>query len=129
MIDIESAELTKVQTAISSLCTNIGSADSTTTTVLPYLQFVQKDNPIYNPTSTYDNKENHVQPMIQIDVYTKDTLYKAKQIMKLADTQMATDGWKRIFGPQPISLQNPFHLVARYQAIVTETSTNNFTVI
>lgn len=127
IIDIENLEFTRVKTAVASLCTECGTADNTSTTPpIAYLLFVQKDNPVYKKAIDSDKKENFVQPMIQIDVITQDSLYKAKQIMKLADTQMQTDGWERIFGPQPISLAKPFRVTARYQAVVKETSPNNF---
>jgi hypothetical protein len=129
LIDIENLQFTRVKSAVSALCTECGTSDKTATTPpIAYLLFVQKDNPAYRRTIDSGSKENHVQPMIQIDVITQDSLYKAKQIIKLADAQMQLDGWERIFGPQPLSLAKPFRVVARYQAVVTETSPNNFRV-
>lgn len=132
MIDIENLEFTRVKTAVNSLCANCGTVPLSGTISSAYLLFDQKDNPSYKPSQDSDSKENHVQPMIQIDVYvTNNDKYKAKQIMTLADTQMQTDGWERIFGAQsiPTTTANVLCLTARYQAIVKQNSPNNFTVI
>ncbi len=127
MIDIEALQYTRVKEAIKSLCTNSGTVDQSGTPKFPYLQFVQMGNPSYKPTQDSDSKENHVNPMVQIDVYTTSSLYDAKQILKLADTQMQSDGWERTF-MQPLNLSSPFRYTARYQGIVKENSPNNFTV-
>ncbi len=127
MIDIEALEYGRVKEAISSLCPNSGTVDQSTTPKFPYLQFVQMDNPTYKPTQDSDSKENHVQPMIQIDVYSTASLYNAKQILKLADTQMQSDGWERTF-MQPLNLSSPYRYTARYRAVVEEISPNNFRV-
>jgi len=132
MIDIESLQFTRVKSAVVasfSTCECQTVDNSATSPKFPYLQFSQKDNPTYAPSIDGGSKENHVQPMIQIDVYTTDTTLKAKQIMAVADTQMQTDGWQRIFGPQPLSLTSPYRFTARYQAIVKQNAPNNFTVI
>lgn len=128
MIDIEALQFTRVKEAVSSLCPNCGTISQDDKPKFPYLQFVQLDNPAYWQTADSDSKENHVQPMIQIDVYTTDSLYQAKQILKLADTQMQTDGWERTF-MQPLSLSSPFRYTARYRAIVKENGPNSYTVI
>ena len=131
MIDIENLEFTRVKTAVSTLCPNCGTIPLSGTIQSAYLLFDQKDNPSYKPTQDSDSKENHVQPMIQIDVYvTNNDKYKAKQIMTLADTQMQTDGWERIFGPQsiPTTTANVLCLTARYQGIVESIGSNQFRV-
>jgi len=127
IIDIEVAQFNKVKTGIASLCTNSGTVEPQTPPSFPYLSFVMKDNPIYRRTSDSDKKENHVQPMIQIDVFSTTSMYNAKQIMKLVDAVMVGDGWERTF-LQPIQSVSPFRVTARYQAVVTETSPNNFRV-
>lgn len=127
MIDIEVLQYNRVKDAISSLCPNSGTVDQSGTPKFPYLQFVQMDNPTYKFTQDSDSKENHVNPMIQIDVYTTDSLYNAKQILKLADTQMQSDGWERTF-MQPLNLSSPFRYTARYTAVVEEISPNKFRV-
>ena len=128
MIDIEALQYTRIKEAIKSLCPNSGTVNQSDNPKFPYLQFVQMDNPSYKPTQDSDSKENHVNPMIQIDVYTTSSLYDAKQILKLADTQMQSDGWERTF-MQPLNLSSPFRYTARYRGIVKENSPNNFTVI
>jgi len=132
MIDIEYLEFSRVKTSVASLCTNCGTTDQTGVATFPYLKFDQKDNPQYKKSQDSDSKENHVQPMIQIDVYvTNNDKLKAKQIMALADTQMKTDGWERTFGPQslPTTTANVICLTARYQGIVQQNAPNSFTVI
>lgn len=132
MIDIENLEFTRVKTAVKPLCTNCGTTQQTGTPVFPYLKFDQKDNPVYKPSIDSGSKENHVQPMIQIDVYmSKNDKLTAKKIMALADTQMQTDGFERIFGPQgvPTTTAGVICLTARYQAIIKQNSPNDFTVI
>jgi hypothetical protein len=131
MIDIEAAEFTKVKAAIVaaySTC-NCVTVSADTPTTFPTMLFSQKDDPVYKQSIDSGSKENHVQPMIQIDVFTTDTMLKAKQIMAVADTAMQADGWERTFGPQPLSLVSPFRIVCRYQAIVKQNAPNNFTVI
>jgi hypothetical protein len=132
IIDIEYFEFNRVKTAVTSLCTNCGTTDQTGTPKFPYLKFDQKDNPAYKPSIDSGSKENHVQPMIQIDVYMNNSdKYKAKQIMALADTQMQIDGFERIFGPQglPTTTAGVICLTARYQAIIKQNAPNDFTVI
>jgi hypothetical protein len=132
MIDIESAQFTNVKNAVVSKypsCTCSTLDNSSSAPSFPYLEFVQKDNPIYAQSIDSGSKENHVQPMIQIDVFTNDTMLKAKQIMATTDNQMQADGWQRIFGPQPMSLISPYRLTCRYQAIVKQNAPNDFSVI
>jgi hypothetical protein len=132
MISIKNVQFTRVKSAISTLCPNSGTVeDSESPPAFPYLLFVQKDNPIYRESQTFDSKENHVQPMIQIVAYTSkdnDTMYHCEQIFNAADTQMIADGWTRIFGPEP-STKGYNSLTARYQAIVQQNAPNDFTVI
>lgn len=132
MINIKNSQYTRVKNAISSICQNSGtSEENDTPPKLPYLLFVQKDNPTHRQSQTFDSKENHVQPMVQIDVYTSkesDTMYNCEKIFELADNQMVADGWTRIFGPQP-QTKGHNRLTARYQAIVKLNSPNDFTVI
>lgn len=127
IIDIETSQYNRVKDGVKSLCINSGTAEPQTPPSFPYLSFVQKDNPIYRKTSDSGGKENHVQPMIQIDAFSTTSMYNAKQIIKLADTVMVGDGWERIL-LQPTQSVSPFRMTARYQAVVTETSPNNFTV-
>lgn len=128
IIDIETAQFNKVKIGIASLCTNCGTVEpEAPLTATSYLSFAMKDNPIYRKTSDSDKIENHVQPMIQIDVFSEISLHEAKQIMKLADAVMVGDGWERTF-LQPIQLTFPFRMTARYQAVVEETTTGNFRV-
>jgi hypothetical protein len=132
MIDIEYLEFGRVKTAVSTLCTNCGTSDQTGTPTFPYLKFDQKDNPAYKPSIDSDSKENHVQPMIQIDAYMNNNdKLKAKQILTLADTQMQSDGWQRIFGIQvlPTATDKVLCATARYQAIIKQNAPNDFTVI
>jgi len=132
MTDIESLEFTRVKTAIASLCPNCGTVPLTGTLSTAYLLFDQKDNPSYKPSQDSGSKENHVQPMIQIDVYvSNNNKYLGKQIHALSDTQMQSDGWERIFGPQslPTTTANVLCLTTRYQAIIRQNAPNDFTVI
>lgn len=132
MIDIENLQFTRVKTAVNSLCANCGTTQQSGSPVFPYLLFDQKDNPSYKPSQDSDSKENHVQPMVQIDVYVNNNnKYQGKQIHALSDAQMQTDGWERIFGVQsvPTTTPNVLCLTARYQAIVKQTAPNEFTVI
>lgn len=132
MIDIEYFEFGRVKTAVSTLCTTCGTTDQSGTPVFPYLKFDQKDNPVYKQSIDSGSKENHVQPMIQLDVYMNNNdKLKSKQIMALADTQMRTDGFERVFGPQylPTTTTGVICLTARYQVIIKQNAPNDFTVI
>jgi hypothetical protein len=132
MIDIEYFEFGRIQTAVKSLCTNCGTTDQSGTPKFPYLKFDQKDNPVYKQSIDSGSKENHVQPMIQIDVYMSgNDKLTAKKIHALSDTQMQTDGFERIFGPQsvPTTTAGIICLTARYQAIIKQNAPNDFTVI
>ena len=134
MINIKNAQFTRVKTALSTMIKSSGTIEELPTSPdFPYLSFVQKDNPQYTRSQTFNSKENHVQPMIQLDVYTanpSDTMYKCEQIMDLADSIMIADGWGRIFGPQPTVKASSYNrLTARYQGIVKQNAPNDYTVI
>jgi len=135
MINIKNLQYTRLKTyaPFLALCTNSGTIEQTTKpTAFPYMTFVQMDNTPYAPSIDSDSKENHVQPMIQIDVYTSNSnMYQAEQIIEKADDLMQADGWQRIFGPKPMPSMSVdvARQTARYQAIVKQNSPNNFTVI
>lgn len=122
-----------LKTYITSICPNCGTVEKTTApTAFPYLLFVQKDNPSYAPSIDSDSKENHVQPMVQIDIFMNNNdMYKAELVANKADECMQLYGWQRIFGYQPLSVgaDGVCRLTARYQAIIKQNSPNNFTVI
>lgn len=131
MINIKNSQFTRVKNSISTICPNSGTTeDNDTPPVFPYLSFIQKDNPTYRKTQDSGSNENHVQPMVQMIVYTSkenDTMYHCEQIFEAADTVMIADGWTRIFGPQP-STKGYNSLTARYQAVIEKTAPNNYTV-
>lgn len=136
MIDIEYAQfnIVKNDTSVKALCADCGTEElKTAPAAFPYFSFVQKDNPSYKPSQDSDSKENHVQPMIQVDVYqsvAKGGKYSAKQIASKIDDCMASYGWERIFGYQPIADSTSYtRLTARYQAIIRQNAPNDFTVI
>ena len=133
MINIKNAMYTILKAYIASVCTNSGTIEGNTTpTAFPYLLFVQKDNPIYKPSMDSDSKENHVQPMVQIDVFmNQNKMNIAEQVADKADECMQLYGWQRIFGYQPLSVgtDGVCRLTARYQAIIKQNAPNDFTVI
>lgn len=120
MIDIENLQYTKVKNALGSLCKGYGTSLVTNTpSDWPYMSFVQMDNPVYRQTIDSGSNENHVQPMIQISVYSKSNKTECKNVIAAADAVMINDGWVRIFGPQPIDANSSyFRMDARYQAVV-----------
>lgn len=120
MIDIENQQFTKVKTALGRLCKGYGtSLVSDKPASWPYMSFVQMDNPVYQRTIDSGSNENHVQPMIQISVYSKSNKTECKNVIAAADAVMINDGWVRIFGPQPIEVNSSyFRMDARYQAVV-----------
>ncbi len=131
MISIKNYQFTRVKTGISSICANCGTlSENEAPTALPYLSFTQKDNPTYRQTRDSGSNENHVQPMVQIEVYTSktnSTMYQCEQIFNKADEIMINDGWTRITGPIPSS-KTHHSLTARYQAVVGQNAPNDFTV-
>lgn len=128
MINIKNAMYTVLKNEIASICPNSGTVEQETPPSFPYLSFIQKDNPSYKKTQDSGSKENHVQPMIQIDIYTTDSMYKCETIADKADAVMQSCGWERIFGPQPIK-SSYFRITMRYQGIVKKNGTNDFTII
>ena len=131
MINIKNAQFTNVKNHVKDICPDCNTIEQNTPTVFPSLLFRQMDNPSYKNSQDSDSKENHVRPMIQIDIYTaNNNMYQAEQIMNKADEQMQTDGWERTFGPQPIKTSSTYaQLTARYQGIVRQNAPNDFTVI
>ncbi len=131
MINIKNAMFTTLKNEIKDICPNLGSVESDTPPNLPYIAFLQRDNAPFKGSADSGSKENHVQPMIQIDVYTSktnDTMYHAETIADKADEIMQKYGWERIFGPQPIAT-NYFRVTMRYQGVVRKNGTNDYTVI
>ncbi len=120
MIDIENSQFTKVKVALGTLCKGYGTSTvSAVPAAWPYMSFVQMDNPTYQRTIDSGSSENHVQPMIQISVYSNSNKTECKTVMAAADAVMIDDGWTRIFGPQPIETNSSyFRMDARYQAVV-----------
>lgn len=120
MIDIENQQFTRVKNELGSLCKSYGtSLVSDKPPLFPYMAFVQRDNPIYQKTIDSGSNENHVQPMIQISVFSDKNKTECKNIIAAADRVMVDDGWIRIFGPQPIETSSSyFRMDARYQAVV-----------
>lgn len=133
MIDIENYQYTRVKNGVLSLCPNSGTTEvQTTPPEFPYMSFVQKDNPMYRGSMDSDSKENHVNPMIQIDVYTMGTTQKTdcKKIMAKIDETMQADGWERTYGPQPIATGKDYYrMTMRYRGIVSKIGTNNYVVL
>lgn len=125
MIDKSNAIYTKVKNAVSSLCTNTGQSIDDVPSSFPYLDFNQVDNPVYERAADFEEIENAISPMVEIDIYTTGTskLTNGKKIAKLADEEMLKLGFVRKFGPQKIdNLQdkNICRLKTRYQRVFCE---------
>lgn len=120
MIDIENKQYTAVKNGIKDICSSIGtSINSSKPPDFPYLAFEQLDNPIHQRTISSGSNENHVQPMIQISVFSTKNKTECKNIMSKADEIMLNDGWTRTFGPRQIETNSSYYRIdARYQAIV-----------
>jgi len=133
IIQIKNLQFTLLKNYIKDICPNCGTIEQTTKPAkFPYLTFVQMDNPSYKPTQDSDSKENHVQPMFQVDVYMNNSdMYTAETVIAKADECLQSYGWERIFGAKPMSSMSTdvARQTARYQAIVKQNSPNNFTVI
>lgn len=131
MIDIENALYTLVKNEALAICPNSGTTElNGAPPSWPYMLFIQKDNPSYTKSADSESKENHVQPMIQIDIYSKVSKQECKNIMNVVDDSMQKYGFSRIFGVQPINTGSTYYqTIARYQAIVKKNATNDFTVI
>lgn len=135
MINIKNAQYTRLKTyaPFSALCTNSGTVEvNSQPTAFPYTSFVQKDNMPLAQSIDSGSKENHVQPMIQIDIYMNNNdMYKAEQVAEQADALMQIDGWQRTFGyqPTPTAWTGIVRLTARYTAIIKQNAPNEFTVI
>lgn len=133
IISIKNLQFTLLKTYIADICPNCGTVEQTTKpTAFPYLTFVQMDNPSYKPSQDSDSKENHVQPMFQVDVYMNNSdMYKAEQVIAKADDCLQSYGWERIFGNKPMQSMSVdvARQTARYQGIVKQNAPNNFTVI
>ena len=130
MISIETTLFNIVKDAVKSICPNYGTVEQATPSSFPYMLFVQKDNPSYKGTQDSDSKENHVQPMIQIDIFSNKSMYECKTIIAKADDEMQKYGFERIFGAQPIPTGSTYYrITARYQGIVQQNALDDFTVI
>lgn len=128
MIDVENALYTDVRNAINDICKS-GTSEVATPSSFPYVSFVQKDNPIYEKTSTSTEIENHVKPMIQIDVYSEKSKTECKTICSKVDDVMKADGFTRTFGYEPtVNGPNYWRFTARYTGVVSRNANNEFTV-
>ena len=128
MINIKNAMFTTVKNEIKDICPNLGSVEESTPPASPYLSFVQRDNPSYTNSQDSGSSENHVQPMVQIDIYSTSSMYECETIADKVSDIMLKYGWKRIFGPQPLKT-NFFRITMRFQGIVRKNGTNDYTVI
>lgn len=125
MIDKSNVIYTKVKNAVSSLCENTGQSIDDVPSSFPYLDFNQVDNPVYKRAADFEEIENAISPMVEIDIYTTGTskLTNGKKIAKLADEEMLKLGFVRKFGPQKIdNLQDKSicRLKTRYQRVFCE---------
>lgn len=121
MIDKESQIYTNVKSAISSLCTSSSTTFTDSPPTFPHLFLSQRDNP--STEEDLDNNENAVEPLFEITIFSKGTgAYTAgKNIMKLADTEMRSMGFRRTFGPQQVTNASDTtitRIIARYTRII-----------
>lgn len=130
MIDIENALFTLVKNEIKDICPYSGTSEKNEApSDFPYMLFVQKDNPPLKESRDSGSNENHVQPMIQIDVFSSASKQECKNIHSKIDDSMQSKGFERIFGAQPINTGSTYYrMVSRYQGIVRKNGTNDYTV-
>lgn len=128
MIDVENALYTDVRNAINDICKS-GTTEVNTPSAFPYVSLVQKDNPTYEKTVTSGNNENHVKPMVQIDVYSDKSKAECKSICNTVDDVIRSDGFTRTMGYEPIvNGPNYWRFTARYTGVVSKNSNNEYTV-
>lgn len=128
MIDVENALYTDVRNAINDICKS-GTTAVNTPSSFPYVSLVQKDNPTYEKTVTSSNTENHVRPMIQIDVYSDKSKAECKSICNTVDDVIRSDGFTRTMGYEPIvNGPNYWRFTARYTCVVSKNLNNEYCV-
>lgn len=128
MIDVENALYTDVRNVINDICKS-GTTEVNTPSSFPYVSLVQKDNPTYEKTVTSGNNENHVKPMIQVDVYSDKSKSECKSICSTVDDVMRSDGFSRTMGYEPIvNGPNYWRFTARYTGVVSKNSDNEYSV-
>ena len=132
IISIKNKQFTLLKDYIKDICPNCGTVEQTTAPPsFPYLTFVQMDNAPYKKTRDSGSRENHVQPMFQVDVYMNDNnMYKAEQVIAKADDCLQSYGWERIFGAKPLAsgMAGVARQTARYQGIVEQTAPNDYKI-
>ena len=119
--DIESIAFTRVKYAVQTLCTNVTNTYQDAPSSFPAMFFSQRDNPsVYEDLSGI---ENAVEPMIEIQSYTKGTTAynDGKKIHNLSDKAMRDMGFRRTFGPQQVtnlSDTSITRVISRYTRII-----------
>lgn len=126
MIDRSNQIFTKIKTAISSLCTEASQSNPSTIAKVPFTHVNQIDNS--SSADDLDNQENAVNTTVEITVYTQGTskLTDAKKIMNLADTEMRSMGFRRLYGPRQIDNLNDTSIcryLARFNRIIANGDT------
>ena len=125
MIDIENIIIDKLTTALQDKYGSdffVSSDIASIPSQVPAVAVEMVDNPTYMQTLDTNWRENHAQPLFQIDGYTNDVAGRktqCKQILAVVDDVMQSLGLVRISGPTPTPNTDKYRMSARYRCIVS----------
>lgn len=131
MIDIESKVFNAVYTAcraIHSGCVVSGEY-VLRAAQYPFIEFVQIDNYVHDPSVTLDRLENHAHVVFEANVYSNlmnGKKSQAKQFMQAIDGVMSGYGFKRIMISQIPNIDSTIcRMTGRWEGIVSAGETKN----
>lgn len=121
MINKRNEIYSRVKESVKSLCTNTTQTYSATQSTFPCLFFKQSNNRVSD--TNLEGDECAVTPIIQIEVFTNGSgaLLDAEKIVGLADDEMRSMYFRRIFGPEPmdnLADRNIARMVCRYSRMI-----------
>lgn len=127
MIYWQNRILTNVKTLLGSACKNVSSTASASDTKFPTCGVkVVYNNAIADDLDFGDDEENAVYCGVSIDVYTKQSLQNAIDLIGIANQAMYRMGFKRIYGPEEIkdaSHPEIHKMSARYARVIGSAET------
>lgn len=119
MLDFWNRVLTNIKTVESDICPNVTSTNSDSPPGFPCVMVDQLDN--QDAAQDFENSENAVESIIEIQSYSNKNLTEARKIIGVACDAMRQMGYQRQMGPKQIANaggNNIFRMVARFRRII-----------
>ncbi len=120
MIDASNRVLTNIKTYVKDTCKNVSNYSSKSPPSFPAVSVVQIDN--QDACMDLENSENAVESVIEIQCYSNKNITEAKNIINQCCDAMRMMGYRRSYGPKPVtnaSDTNIYRTVARFTRLVS----------